>query len=588
MTSWTKYFKPVNSVLPVNASRIEGKAGANASVHKYGNWLPEVYMGPPDRLQRYVQYEMMDLDHEVSAALDTIAEFSTQPTPQKDIPFCINYKEQPTPQEVKIIEKTLQTWCTLNDFSRRMFKIYRSTLMYGDQFLLRDPETYKLFWTDPNYVEEILVNESKGKDIQTYKIKNISLNLQSLVATNQTGRTEDGFVNASAMFPYASMTQQRNKNTLTGTTMGSTINTDAVAMPIDAAHVVHISLTEGLDHSWPFGNSILEKIFKVFKQKEMLEDAILIYRIHRAPERRIFKIDTGTLPPHKAQQYLERIKHEVQQKRIPSRAGGGNNVADSAYNPLSTLEDYFFASGPDGRGSSVDTLKGGENLGEINDLKYFNNKMLRALGVPSAYLPTGPEDGTASKGDGKVGNAFIQEFRFSEKCKRFQRQIIKPLDREFKLYLKFKGITIDNSLFEVALNEPQNFAKYRQLELDAAALNIYQAVAEIPHISKRYALKRFFGWTEEEIMLNEKMVLEERHGPDSPSSVNPEGAGMRQAGISSSDFAGGDIGGEDIGEPEEITDDDFEGGEDISGGDEGADDVGGDSVSQEDIDNFGA
>ena len=576
--TWKKYFKPVNAVLPISGSSTYSVSG---SVNKYGSWLPEVYMGPPDRLQRYTQYELMDMDHEISAALDTISEFSTQPTPQKDIPFSVFYKDEPTPQEVNIIEKFLQQWCLLNDMSRRMFKTFRSTLMYGDQIFVRDPETYKLFWVDPNFVEKVVVNESQGKKIEAYYIKNLDLNLQQYVSTNQQTRTDGGYVNSNSMYPNVSLSQQRQRNTIS--TSAYTTSTggmsESISYPIDAQHIVHISLTEGMDGAWPFGISILEKVYKVFKQKELLEDAILIYRIHRAPERRIFKIDTGTLPPHKAQQYLERIKHEVQQKRIPNRTGGGTSVVDAAYNPLSTLEDYFFASGPDGRGSSVDTLKGGENLGEINDLKYFNNKMLRALGVPSSYLPTGPEDGTASKGDGKVGNAFIQEFRFSEKCKRFQRQIMKPLDMEFKLYLKKRGITIDSSLFEIQLNEPQNFAKYRQIELDSAAINLFQAVSEVPYISKRYALQRYLNWTKEEIILNERMVLEEKLGPDSPDSGGSQ-AGMRQAGIASSDFSGGDVdfSGEDIG-------DEAMGDEDLGGEDMGE---GGDSnVTQADIDSFG-
>jgi hypothetical protein len=575
--SWKKYFKPVNAVLPISG---QSSYSVSGSVNKYGSWLPEVYMGPPDRLQRYTQYELMNMDHEVCAALDTIAEFSTQPTPQKDIPFSVFYRETPTPQEVTILGKYLQQWTKLNDMSRRMFRIFRSTLMYGDQIFVRDPETYKLYWVDPNFVEKIVVNESQGKDIETYFIKNLDLNLQQYVSTNQQSRTDGGYVNSSSMYPNVTLGQRGQRNTISTSAYTSSGGTsETISFPIDASNIVHISLTEGMDGAWPFGMSILETVYKVFKQKELLEDAILIYRIHRAPERRIFKIDTGTLPPHKAQQYLERIKHEVQQKRIPNKTGGGASVVDSAYNPLSTLEDYFFATGPDGRGSSVDTLKGGENLGEINDLKYFNNKMLRALGVPSSYLPTGPDDGTASKGDGKVGNAFIQEFRFSEKCKRFQRQIMKPLDMEFKLFLKARGITIDSSLFEIQLNEPQNFAKYRQIELDSAAINLYQAVAEVPHISKRYALKRYLGWTEDELILNERMVLEERLGPDSPDAGSPEAqSGMRQAGIASSDFAGGDVdfGDEDMG------------GEDMDMGDEGGDMEGGEAdVSQEDIDSFG-
>ena len=159
-------------------------------------------------------------------------------------------------------------------------------------------------------------------------------------------------------------------------------------MTLDAKHVVHISLSDGLDYFWPFGQSILENIFKVFKQKELLEDAVLIYRVQRAPERRVFKIDVGGMPSHMAMAFVERVKNEMHQRRIPTLSGGGQNMMDATYNPLSINEDFFFPVTEGGRGSTVDTLPGGQNLGEIDDLKYFNNKMARGLRVPSSYLPT--------------------------------------------------------------------------------------------------------------------------------------------------------------------------------------------------------
>ena len=96
-------------------------------------------------------------------------------------------------------------------------------------------------------------------------------------------------------------------------------------------------------------------MFKVYKQKELLEDAILIYRVQRAPERRVFYIDVGNMQTHKARAHLERIKNEIHQRRIPSKTGGGQNITDSAYNPLSIMEDYF-AQTAEGRGSKVETL----------------------------------------------------------------------------------------------------------------------------------------------------------------------------------------------------------------------------------------
>ena len=106
----------------------------------------------------------------------------------------------------------------------------------------------------------------------------------------------------------------------------------------------------------------------------------------------------------------------MHQRRIPTTTGGGANMMDASYNPLSINEDYFFPQTSDGRGSSVEVLPGGTNLGEIDDLKYFNNKMARGLRVPSSYLPTGPDDSGATTNDGKVGTALIQEFRFNKYC----------------------------------------------------------------------------------------------------------------------------------------------------------------------------
>jgi hypothetical protein len=507
--SWRKYFKPVNSVLPVSQRSVDSTA-AYTSSNKYNNWLPEVYSGPPDRLQRYAVYDQMNYDHEIHAALDTIADFGTECDEVTKLPLVIKFNDEPTPSEIQILEKSLGQWCKLNKINKRLWGMFRAVLVYGDQFFLRDPETYKLYWVDPGKVEKVIVNESDGKKIESYFIKDIDLNMKSLVATNQLNKSSnESFGSNSIVF---SPPMAGNMNYVSGGYggAGSAAHQDGGATMVDAEHIVQMSLTDGMNAAWPFGLSILEQIYKVYKQKELIEDAILIYRIHRAPERRIFFIDVGTMPPNKAQQFLERVRYEVQQKRIPSRTGGGANVVDSTYNPMSILEDYFFAVSSEGRGSKVEVLPGGENLGDIDDLRYFNNKMLRALGVPSSYLPTGPEDGTATMGDGKVGTAFIQEFRFSKVVARYQQQVIEPIDLEFKLYLKFRGVTIDNSLFELEFTPPQSFSEYRQLELDSARINTFQALTDISFISKRFVLKTYLGWTEEQMAENERMWKEER------------------------------------------------------------------------------
>ena len=360
----------------------------------------------------------------------------------------------------------------------------------------------------------------------------MDVNLQSLNVTAD----ENKLLHSSAGYPN---NPNVNANTTQGYAAGSVGGTryvsEQTSTPVDAKHVVHISLSEGIDGFWPFGNSVLEPVFKVYKQKELLEDAILIYRVQRAPERRVFYIDVGNMPTHKARAHLERIKNDIHQRRIPSKTGGGQNITDSAYNPLSIMEDYFFAQTAEGRGSKVETLPGGENLGQIDDLRYFNDKLMRGLRVPPSYLGSLDSDGNGYN-DGRVGTAFIQEFRFTKFCERLQKLVAEEMDREFKMFLKHRGVIIDSSLFDLVFNTPQNFGKYRQAEVDQVMMNVFTAIEGADYVSKRFAMKRFLGLTDEEIMENEKLWAEEKGTADPEAQDGLKSVG---ASIPGGDFEGG-------------------------------------------------
>jgi hypothetical protein len=266
-----------------------------------------------------------------------------------------------------------------------------------------------------------------------------------------------------------------------------------------------------------------------------LEDAIIIYRVQRAPERRVFYVDVGNMPSHLAMQFVERVKTEIHQRRIPSSTGGGTNVIDSAYNPLSINEDFFFPQTAEGRGSKVETLPGGTNLGEIDDLKYFTNKLLRGLRIPSSYLPTGPDDSNAQYTDGRVGTAYIQELRFNNYCERLQNLVADEFNNDFKKYLLEKGVNIDVGMFDIKFQTPQNFASYRQAELDNNRIQTFSQVAALPYISNRYALMRFLGMSADELAENERLWREEN---DEKFKVKPtsSAAEMRSAGITSANI----------------------------------------------------
>ena len=526
--SWKKHFTLANSMTNSHMSPISGGGRPGPAKANYSSYLPDVYAGVPNRIDRYMQYDTMDMDSEVNAALDIIAEFCTQKDKENETPFHTFFRGQPTSTEVKLIKDCLQKWCRTQQFETRMFKIVRNCFKYGDCFFLKDPETKKWLYVDPAKVSKIIANESEGKIPQQYTIKDINFNFKDLVAVTPHGTTNTSPSGTASYTSGGSLARGMVGDTArsSGTRFQNTVN----EVTVNADNVIHISLSDGLDNNFPFGSSILENVFKVYKQKELLEDAIIIYRIQRAPERRIFYVDVGNMPAHMAMSFVERVKTEIQQRRIPSSTGGGQNVVDSSYNPLSANEDYFFPQTSEGRGSKVETLPGGTNLGEITDLRFFTNKLFRALRIPAAYLPTGIEESSNTIADGKVGTAYIQELRFNEYCKRLQSMLVGTFDLEFKLWLFNQGINIDSSLFELKFNEPQNFAAYRQSELDTARASVYAQLQEIPFLSKRYAMKRFLGMSQEEITENETMWREENglsfNKPDDSAGQ------MRSAGIS--------------------------------------------------------
>ena len=523
--SWKKYFKDAN------LSPISGDSSPNFAKRNYSSYLPDVYSGHPNRVQRYFQYDQMDSDSEVNAALDILAEFCTQNNNENETPFDLVFKDDVTESEVKLLKKALQQWTNSNRFNRRIFRIFRNVLKYGDCFFVRDPETNKWLYMDPTKIDRIIVNESDGKTPEQYIIRDINPNLSKLSATQITPNQMYGGTVGGAMGQNYS-TGGMGTSTHPQGGMGGRFYKTMNQYAINSEHVVHMSLSDGMDNLFPFGQSILEQIFKVFKQKELLEDAIIIYRVQRAPERRVFYIDVGNMPTHLAMQFVERVKNEINQRRIPTSAGGANHI-DATYNPMSMNEDYFFPQTAEGRGSKVDTLPGGTNLGEIDDLKFFTNKLFRGLRIPSSYLPTGPDDSQQSYSDGRVGTAYIQELRFNKYCIRLQNLVAPVFDEEFKLWIKNKGYTMDNSMFSIKFNPPQNFAQYRQTEMDQSRVSTFVQVAALPYVAKRFALKRFLGLSEEELAQNSTLWSEENAVPQKKQTKTTQ---LRTAGVNQSDI----------------------------------------------------
>jgi len=232
--SWKKFFKVANaSPLSMAGPDYAGTNGVDSKYSHYASHLPEVYSGHPNRIERYGQYENMDVDSEVNAALDILAEFCTQLNTENGTPFTVHYHDDPSDTEVETITKQLTNWCNLNEFNKRVFKMFRNTLKYGDQVFIRDPETFEWYWVDMNNVIKVIVNESEGKKPEQYVMKEINPNFENLTATQKTYK--DGQIQPSQRGGYIQPSNLYDTGGPGGGRFDQKFNENA----IEAEHVVH-------------------------------------------------------------------------------------------------------------------------------------------------------------------------------------------------------------------------------------------------------------------------------------------------------------------------------------------------------------
>ena len=507
MAKWTSFYKivqPKSEATKITDSQVIGDQGS------YGNytWYQRLIQGSASRITRYREYDLMDNDVEVALALDCIAEEMTGNNPKTDDPLELDIigedDEDINITTVLTLKTALQHWSRIHDWENRLFKVARTLSKYGDCFFIKRHPLKRWEFCHPKNVVGAIVDQHDVSKVLAWQIKKDMKATRSTYGTPVGGRQEE--------------------------------NTEIIS----AEQIVRFTLNDDMDDTAPFGESVLRPIYRSHKQKELLEDAILIYRIVRAPERRVYYIDVGKMPPPRVKQYLETIKNEIKQRKIPSPQGGKSEI-DSVYNPQSMNEDFFFAQRSDGKGTKVETLPGGQGLGELTDLEYFQEKVWRGLRVPSSYMRTKSGE-NALFNDGKVGQAYIEELRFALFVQRLQGHVEKVMEDEFKTFLRKSNVVIDDTIYRIRLPEPSNFGIYRQQEVDAAVLNSYSTADGIPHLSKRFSMKRFMQLTDEEIAENEQMVAEERGiADDDPQKVQKiyQSAEEMMAGGGAPPMAGG-------------------------------------------------
>lgn len=484
-----------------------------ATTYSNSSWYQNLVKGSPSRQVQYQQYSVMDQDVEVTRALNTIAEEMTGNDPKTNEPINIELlttdKTKYDSTEVITIKAALARWNEIHGWENKLFNTCRNTIKFGDVFFRKHPDRFDRKWEYINAknIVAAVVNPNDVTHIIAWQVR--------------SGIKDSRPTNAV----------QKPVNT-------NGVENDTTLVP--ASEMVQFTLNDEMSDSAPFGESILSSVYKAHRQKELLEDAVIIYRVQRAPERRVFYIDTGKMPPQRAKAHLEQYKNEIRQKKIPS-FGGGKQTVDSVYNPQSMNEDFFLSIKPEGRGSRIESLPGGAATGETNDLEYFRDRVWEGLNVPVSYMMGSDKGGTVF-GDGKTGLAYIQELRFAQFVGRLQRNIENVLDAEFKKFMRTAKINIDPLMYRLRLPSPSNFGIYRQQELDGSLLSQYGGADGIEYLSKRFAMKRYLKLTDEEIVINERMKREEmgiKLDDNSPAAIN-----KLYSSASSEDPAG--FGGEDI------------------------------------------
>lgn len=322
--------------------------------------------------------------------------------------------------------------------------------------------------------------------------------------------------------------------------------------------VTHFRLL-GNDMFLPYGSSIIEPARRIWRQLILLEDAMLVYRIVRAPERRVFYIDVANIPPENVPMYVEEQRKNLRTNQVVDRSTGR---VDLRYSPLSVEDDYFIAVRGGESGTKIDTLSGGQNAASVEDVQYMQKKLFAALKVPRAYL--GYDEMLSSK-----ATLAQEDIRFSRTISVIQKTLISELNKLAIVHLYAHGYDgEDLQNFTLRLSNPSTIAQQQKLELWKSKFDIASALPEGMG-SRKFIQREIWGLNDQEI--NE--INEQRYN-EKVTDLGIEGASADTSGESSEAPADAeDMFGTEETPPEGESEPETGGEEELTASDDAADNV---------------
>ena len=419
-----------------------GKDFKKTAYNPYDN-LQAQAMASQARTERYVDFDQMEYTPEIASALDIYAdEMTTHSGLQKVLGVnCDN-------EEIKLILESL--YYDILNVEYNLFSWCRSMCKYGDFFLYLDLDD--------------------------------RLGITSVIGmpTSELERMEGE--------------DKKNPNYVQ-------YQWNSAGLTFENWQVAHFRVL-GQDKYNPYGTSVLEPSRRIWRQLTLIEDAMMAYRIVRSPERRVFYIDVGSIPPQDIEQYMQKAMTQMKRNQVVDADTGR---VDLRYNPLSVEEDYFIPVRGGQSGTKIEPLAGGKYTGDIDDVKYLRDKLFSALKIPASYLSSDADKAAEDK-----TTLAQKDVRFARTIQRLQRSIVSELEKVGIIHLYTLGYRDEDLVsFKVALNNPSKIAEMQELEHWKNKFDIASSATE-GFFSKQWLAKKLFGMSDEEFIRNRREMFYDR------------------------------------------------------------------------------
>ena len=421
----------------------------------------------PSRLAAYYDYESMEFTPEISAALDIYSEESTTMSEKGEILTIYSESDRIKNELEDLFQNKLDINTNLQMWARGVCK-------YGDNFVY------------------LKIDPQKGI-VGCQQLPNIEIERIEGAASKTPTQIDSKIPSRELRF------QWKNKD-----------------MEFQAWEMAHFRIL-GDDRKLPYGTAMLDKVRRIWKQLLLAEDAMLIYRTTRAPERRVFKVFVGNMDDKDIEPYVQRVANKFKRQAVPDPRNG---QVDMRFNQMAVDQDYFIPVRDPSQNSPIETLPGAQNLGEIADIEYIQKKLLAALRIPKAFL--GFEEVV---GDGK--NLALMDIRFARTINKIQKSLIQELNKVALIHLYLLGMEDELSNFTLSLTNPSSQSDLLKIEMWKEKITLYkdatsdQSQIGILPVSHTWAKKNILGFSDSEVLLDlQQQRLERGIGAELTATPN--------------------------------------------------------------------